>query len=470
MNIMRYLNKLLILALLATTIWSCDDQLTTSPYDSIDSKTAYETVDDLEQGALGAYNAISGVNIYGINARITDNLRRADSNTGQGMQIFNHNIIAGDGTIGAAWLNAYIVIDRVNRLLAASEEFNTESTEQENTLKQIRGEMLALRAYQHFDLFRMFASYDNSGPAVPYMVESKVSSPARTPKAEFFNLLIEDIDNAITLLGQQATTNNDRLNLRTVQGLRARVALYRSNWSTAIDYATQAIDNPNSSGLTSRSNYAGLWDDSIQGEVMFKLLRPLPSSGTVDIFERASNDDVFFYASNELANLYDTSGDNDIRFNTFFERIDSETVKVNKYNKRNGQKNTADIKMMRISEMYLIRAEAYAQPGPQQDLTAAEDDIKELRANRYDTVPQTSFSDSQDALDTIRLERRLELVYEGHHFFDLKRANLPITRIPADIDAQTASDGLAADSYKFVLPIPIDEIFANENIEQNPGY
>jgi hypothetical protein len=440
--------------------------LATSPYDSIDADAAYQTVSDLDAGALGAYSTISGQNIYAINALMTDQLRRASTNTGQGMQIFNHNIIAGDGTVEGAWANAYIAIDRINRVLTAIESIEPQNADETLMIDRIKGEMLGLRAYLHFDLYRIFVDYDAdaSGLAVPYMTESIISKPARATKGEFFNALEADLTQANTLLSSYGFFSNLRMNILAVEGLQARVALYREDWASAIDHATNVI---NAVDLTSRADYPNLWDDSLQGEVIFKLRR---TDGTIDLTERSGNEDIFFFASNELSSLYDET--DDIRFSTFFQRNAPDEVQVFKYNKRTGLKNVADIKMMRVSEMYLIRAEAYAQPGSSQDLGAAASDINALRAERLVSPIPVTYSSSEDAIDDIYVERRLELAYEGHRFFDLRRANLPITRIEEDIDGATNTDTafLAADDYKMVYPIPQSEMFANENMVQNEGY
>ncbi|MDR9417724.1 RagB/SusD family nutrient uptake outer membrane protein [Gracilimonas sp.] len=472
MKIFKINITVLVLALFFV---SCEDELATSPYDQLSAENAFSTVNDIEQGALGAYAAISGQNIYALNALITDNLRRASTNTGQGMQIFNHNIIPGDGTVSGLWSNSYAIIDRVNRVLAAAENIEAATANEEDILNRVRGEMLALRAYQHFELYRNFADYDypdNAGLAVPYMLESQISQPARDTKQDFFTLLNEDLNEAEAILegygygSGSGNISNERLNAWALKGLRARVAQYTEQWQDAIDYATEVINNVQ---LTDASTFPSLWDDSVEGEVIFKLPRLTSSDGTISIFERATNSDVFFYASNELTGLYDT--DNDVRFASYFEVVEEGFVKVQKYNKISGQKNVADIKMMRVAEMYLIRAEAYAQDGAQQDLGAAAADINTLRANRYaSNAPTVTYNSSNEALDDIRLEYRLELAYEGHRYYDLKRAGLPVTRIEDDIDNATASDGFEASSPFFVLPIPQNEIFANDNMIQNPGY
>jgi starch-binding outer membrane protein, SusD/RagB family len=461
---MNKLNKFLILTLFTAVVFSCESELSTSPFDQIDAESAFQNVTDLNSGALGAYGTISGSIIYEINSLMSDDLRRASTNTGQGMQLFNHNVVSSDNTAAAAWANAYFSIDRINRVLAASENIVPANTAETNLRNQIRGEMLALRAYQHFDLFRIFAGYGSDGLAVPYMTVSVISSPERLTKSEFFTKLLADISGAETILAP-LNLPNSRMNIRAVEALRARVALYQQDWSTAIEYASRVIDEVS---LTSREDNLSLWNDSAQGEVIFKLNRATANDGTISIFERSTNDDVFFYASNDLINQYDE--DDDIRFTAFYDRISQERVKINKYNRRVGQKNVADVKMIRVSEMYLIRAEAYAQPGSQQNLAAAADDINAIRVERYENPQTATFGNSETALTAIRAERRLELAHEGHRFFDLKRAGLPVQRIPEDIDGATTSSSLPADNHQFVMPIPQDEIFANENMVQNPGY
>ena len=451
--------------MIACAFIACESELATSPYDSIDASAAFQNVTDLNTGALGAYGTITGSNIYDINALMTDNLRRAASNTGQGMQLFNHNVVSDDNTANQVWNNAYAAIDRINRVLSAAESIEPRNDTEAGLKTRIIGEMLGLRAYQHFDLFRVFASYDlaDNDLVVPYMVTSEISSPARATKGEFFNQLLADLNESITILTPYGFYDNARMNVHAANGLRARVALYRQDWPTAITHATRVMDAVD---LTSRANYPGLWDDTVQGEVIFKLKRVVVADGRVELTERATNDDIYFFASNDLISQYDQA--DDIRFAEFF----SSTVpgRVMKYNKRPGEKNLVDVKMMRVSELYFIRAEAYAQPGAQQNLAAAAADINAVRAVRYETPENASFGSSAVALNAIQAERRLELAFEGHRFFDLKRAGLPVQRIPADIDGATTSDNLPAGSHMFIFPIPQAEVFANTNMVQNPGY
>ena len=67
-------------------------------------------------------------------------------------------------------------------------------------------------------------------------------------------------------------------------------------------------------------------------------------------------------------------------------------------------------------------------------------------------------------------ERYKELCYEGHRYFDLRRRSLPIARDLSDVANNTAIQTLNASSPKYLLPVPQQEVFANPNCQQNPGY
>ncbi|MCH8523117.1 MAG: RagB/SusD family nutrient uptake outer membrane protein [Balneolales bacterium] len=464
------------MVLFAVTITACESYLDTTPTDLIDASQAFRSVSNLEAGALGVYATYAGgagaMSHTELNALVSDELRRASTNTGQGMQLFNHNIVSGDNTALAMWTSAYYTIDRANRVLAGVDIVEANTAAEQTRQNRVQGEMLGLRAWAHFDLFRAFADFTPTGLAVPYMTQSQISSPARMEKAAFFTQLNADIDAAIALLQPfgftPGTDQNERINFRALQALKARVALYREDWPTAIQYASAVIDNV---PLTSLADFPAIWSDENNDEVLLKFRRPDVTAGTVEIFERSTNPDVFFWASNQLVDQFDRG--NDVRFGVYFQEENATTFRVMKYNQR-ASKNLADVKLIRVAEMYLIRAEAYARSASP-NLAGAAADVASLRAQRYTTPPATSFGSADAAMSTIRAERRLELAMEGHRLYDAKRYGSTLTRIPADIDGSTAEvtaslDPASERGYLFVMPIPQTEIFANPNMQQNPGY
>lgn len=137
-----------------------------------------------------------------------------------------------------------------------------------------------------------------------------------------------------------------------------------------------------------------------------------------------------------------------------------------------------DFKIMRISEMYFIKAEARAAAG---DMVGVGSALKSVLDARFGTAQAAPvFANASAAWAGILKERRLELAFEGHRFIDIKRlatlANVTIDRDPADYSSSSSNfpaanpTNLPNNSYKFALPIPQDELNANPSIVQNTGY
>ena len=119
-------------------------------------------------------------------------------------------------------------------------------------------------------------------------------------------------------------------------------------------------------------------------------------------------------------------------------------------------------KMLRSSEMLLIMAEAKANTG---NVSEANSLLNELRKNRITNYVETTYGTKEELLSQILLERRHELCFEGHRWFDLRRYNLPITKTAIN---KTLKPG----DYHLLMPIPQSEMEANSTIaqQQNDGY
>ena len=128
---------------------------------------------------------------------------------------------------------------------------------------------------------------------------------------------------------------------------------------------------------------------------------------------------------------------------------------------------------MRLSEIFLIRAEANARKAAP-DFAAAAADVNAIRNARFD-LPQTTgtYTSLNEAITDIKAERRLELCFEGSRFVDIKRYR-SILNQGIERDAGDCAGGipcsLPVSSEKFTFPIPQAEINANPNMTQNSGY
>lgn len=164
----------------------------------------------------------------------------------------------------------------------------------------------------------------------------------------------------------------------------------------------------------------------------------------------------------------------DYNYTTSANPLTSDRIAIRKYPGTNaaGGNLYNDIKIFRLSEMYLIRAEALIAANDLPGAAAAVKAIRDARSNR--TQPLPVYANATDAWKDVLKERRVEFAYEGFRFIDLKRigalANESITRDPLECSVNGCS--LPLTDYRFALPIPTVESNPNPNIltQQNPGY
>jgi hypothetical protein len=133
---------------------------------------------------------------------------------------------------------------------------------------------------------------------------------------------------------------------------------------------------------------------------------------------------------------------------------------MEKYPDNNGFDN---VKVIRLAELYLIRAEARAELGT--NISGAQQDLDQVAQRALSSAPNNNDT-GQDLKDAIFLERRLELCFEGHRLWDLMRKKQDIVR--NQCTSLTCLIPYGSDSV--ILPIPQIETDVNPNIEQNPGY
>ena len=151
--------------------------------------------------------------------------------------------------------------------------------------------------------------------------------------------------------------------------------------------------------------------------------------------------------------------------------LNDDVLLVFKFPGSEGQPLMNDLKVFRSAEMLLIRAEAAADAN---DLPAAAGFIKQLRDARFgSSQPLPNYANQTEAFGDILDERRLEFLFEGHRWVDLKRLGDRGKRAIDRDDKECsflAGCTLANSDYRFTMPIPLSELTANSAIVQNPNY
>jgi tetratricopeptide (TPR) repeat protein len=459
-------------------IASCKkSELTLYPYNQVETSQAFNAETDVTLAVNGIYQGITQSGSYYNGAWniipdiLADNLIINQSGRLTN-KVYGEWRYTANGTyplFGAG----YTIIRRANAVLENIDRFNAGAFRD-----NAKGEALAIRAMTYFDMSRVYSkTYANASATdltVPYVTTTDPTIlPASEPVKGFYDKVIADLTLAGTLVG---TTNGIyRFNKNSVNAILSRVYLYKGDYANAIAAATAALGaTPAIGDLTT---FPRIWTDESNVGVLLKVantaLDNINTLGTNYYQIVGGQIKSEYVVDYNLAQLFTST---DIRRSAYITTSVYNGVNYNhviKYNGRPaGAAGVVDGKIIRSAEVLLNRAEAYFNSGNE---GAALTDLRLLKRNRYAGYVDETISGAA-LLNEILKQRRLELAFEGHRFFDLKRLNLPVVR---DITKGEKADGsgttyvfgtLAAGDPRFQLPLPQGEITFNPNIKQNPGY
>lgn len=447
---MKRYSSLIIAGLLSLT--ACNDFLSENPVNDIGESIALTSEDRIRRAMVGAYSQLQVNEYYGFewpNAiwLSDDNVFAAGGGTTD-LQFDNNDILPSSNTMEINWRAIYRVVNQANNIIAATETVDEASftTDEKNDLS---GQALFLRALAYFDLARTWGGV----PLVltPTRGFGDDAFAARSSADDVYAQVIKDLDEAEKRLPER--TNRFVATRKAAQALRARVALYRQDWATAERYATLLITSPDHELV---KPYERFLNEKGTRESIFELAyNNVDQNATGGLFLPQAKGGSYRLGPTAaiVALLRDPQkgGSRSVMIDNFTFN-GAVTPHVNKY-RRAGTLNDSPIWILRMGEMYLIRAEARAQ---QNNVAGGLADLNAVR-QRAD-VPATTAATKEALLLLIEDERRLELAFEPHRWFDLIRTGR----------AQTVLR--ITNPNKFLFPIPTGEIRANPSLTQNQGY
>lgn len=482
------MKKYIIIALAAAAVFtSCGkDFLTEAPKLAQSDVLTLSTFDGLNLSTAGAYAPMASTNWYGARFILDNEMGTANGKRWgilfdeyeSGRYTDQYSINYTPNSTSPLWGQAYYVISSANNVLNAIENNGMEAylstSVSEQDIKNLQAECLFLRAFSHFDLVRTYAMpYDPSTAStalgVPYIyVSDSEAQPARETMAKTYENIIADLLKAEEIIDPDYARAGTKdatasVTLEVIQAMLARVYQYNQQWQKAADYATKVI----------KSGKYQMWTpEDLKNAAVYRV--DVPSKGEV-IFEIYNNTSQSYGTGNENMwgmTSYDCYGDcgvssdltdlfeaGDVRATCYTPDPDGRGMFTLKYfGKGLGSIDANNVIILRLSEMYLIRAEAGIN-GATGDFNAAAD-LRTIAENRGATAQPATPSGVFD-------ECQKEFGWEGHLWFDLARTGRPMTR--KDVAGNVPTE-LAVGDYRWAKPIPNREFTVNKNLEQNKGY
>jgi starch-binding outer membrane protein, SusD/RagB family len=445
-------NILLYISAIAILVSSCSKILDVEPTSSISVDEALKDKNGIQNAITGSYNTLQYIGSYGRNQIIVQDLA-ADNLVWTGttmdyLQISNNEIPAENGVIDGMWIANFDGINRVNNILARLPDIDDMTNEERD---QAEGEALFMRALFNFNLAWVFG-----GIPIKTNPTSDLTNLDQTRNSmnEVLDQVIFDLVAAEQKLPESSI--NGRANSFSASALLARVYLAKFHFTNDHQYATMAIQTAsiviNNTNYSLAPAYADLFNREAYNttEPIFEIVFDAQNSNrlaqyffTVKLngrYEVAPGDDYIQSFENS-----------DVRLNASVAYDTVNKPYVIKYTDLSG--GTDRVIVLRLAEMYLIRAEALTYTNGSIDDIKADIDLIRSRAG----LAATTADDYASLKLAIENERRHELAFEGHRWYDLVRT-------------KRAVDVKGIEEYQMLFPIPLSEMQTNTLMMQNPGY
>ena len=502
---MKYSTLLLVLFMLGFA--GCSDFLEESSLDEIRPSS----IDDLMQIMVGEVYPLSNT-VRSFQDFLTDDVECFGAQGQELMEspienlyflfswdneMFNER--AGSHERVNAWKVYYNKIMGANTVLEYLDEVIGEQASKDN----LRGQALTMRGWYYFLLVNLFGLPYNYGDptenmGVPLKLKMEITGSyyRRNSVAEVYEQIEKDLLDGINLLENNPIVMSEyKINALAAKSILSRVYLYMENWDGVLRYTNEVLaEKSELTALASADEAAFVW----QGSNAFGVYNMTTSNEVIWLYSNMGETSTFYTAgsfnyrapfgvSDDLMDLYEFENDTekknfkDLRpflyFSTSAYFLQGLPVYYQLYGCKCGKQSlTIGTKGIRTAELYLNRAEAYTRKfialGDDNDRKLALADLNNLRRHRYDTrnvaYEPKDYRNGSDLLEFCKEERRRELCFEDHRWFDLRRYGMPSFTHTYFINTYNKEViTLTEEDPRYVLPIPKLALDRNPLLIQN---
>lgn len=446
--------KRILLVCMVLSLGACNGWLDVSPKSQVKGDDLFKDEAGFQTAMFGVYTSMASAGLYGSNLTfgMMDVLGRyydvPTHHSEYRTFAYDYEDSQVKPSLESIWLRMYATMMNCNNLLENME--GKEGLFATGHYPVMKGEMLGVRAYVHFDLLRMFAPSYAEGkalPAIPYVDRVSRNPFPQLTVEQVTARVVEDCEAALALLEKDPwvlegkdefsdrffESRRERMNYYAVKALLARVYLYAGNTTDAGRLAGELI-GVNGLGTTSP---------------LFSLYSDKTKDRADELFEeKDDNAAILTVSDSKRSEIFETPRyDSDRRLKEWLEmKVGSSSIfYFTKYHKANL------VPLIKMNEMYLIYAECVG------------DDSEGLKAlntlrNNYDIPAQLDLEVGKNVLaDELQKEYRKSFIGEGQFFYFLKRKD--VKQIPGAAEIENPRK-------VFTFPLPESELEFGDLLEQ----
>lgn len=454
--------------------------LTQDPPTALTESDAFSSADRISKSAIGMYDALQNAEFLGGRALIYGDVRSDDTNASPYFSTIVNTAATLPNDVYAtnAWTGGYRTIYSVNYFLNRI-ALNTGKTTAALEAQYV-GEGKYIRALVYFNLVNLYAqpynfTTDASHLGVPIQLTAPDAVAAFDPSQnltrstvkQVYDQIEKDLLEALAGLPETYTTPFDRTGRATKDAARAllsRMYLYKADYTNAAKYSSDVITGGrhalNSSPVVPFTSTSYQTTESIFSVAMNSSDNPNTNNALGQHYGSTNRADITVtpYARIDTTQFRSK----DLRRTLLLTPNTYPTAATLVYTRKYSNASFDYVPINRYSEVLLNNAEALAQlsSGVSADAVTLLNTVRRRSLPNIPAYPSyttTSFANKQALIDAILFERRLELAFEGHRYYDLLRYKRNPSRITYGDD-------------RIVLPIPLVDIQQNPNLVQNRGY
>ena len=469
-------------ALLAAAILSSCNFLEVQQTGKSSIKSFYSDIYALDAAVYGAYSLTYSFydNYMVLYPEVTGDLIRFNPSTTSWKEIFDFDSDESEETsaVGYIWRKGYEIIANANEIIKYGPEVSDRYPQQASAVNDCIAQAYFLRALAHLDIclaygqtYTYTADASHPGIAVMTVIPDMQAKISRSSAGEVYSQVVSDLETALSIFSDSRSFDASYASPAACKALLSRVMLYMGDYAEAADLAGEVIDGYGLS-LTPRDGYVQMFCNRQTGkEAIFRLNGYSAGTNLRSIYNYL---EPKMYPSGKLLGLFSEDKSrwpgNDIRtellnYSAGGEDYSGVCMKFIDTEDITESEKHYDPFVLRLSEMYLIRAEASCRLG---NLKDAADDIAALEARARGvqaseiTIPYT---DAESLEDLVVRERMKELFLEGHRLYDITRRHETLSR---DRNCGSSLISMSYPDDRFILPIPLVELDANRNMTSNP--
>ena len=462
------IKSLVYTSIISLSVISCNF-LDETPEDFLSPTNFYTTQEDAIAAVNAVYDQLSYYNsMWQLGERPSDNIQDGPVSRDVSLELHTFTWNSATGIFGSVWQQVYESINRANTALEQLPSIDMN----DNLRDRLTAETKFLRALNYFDLVRNFGG-------VPLITSSTEDINnlfvTRATEEEAYAQIVQDLQEAEDVLPVSYASNEEgRATQGAAKALLARVLLYQGKYDAAAQKAKEVIDLgvydlfdsvedlwqvSNENGIEhifSVQYLAGVQGSGFSSQFAIRGGEP-PLTGSSSAIVRQDLIDAFLPGderkSASILDSYTFPDGTTVTYEPHIWKFYDETAN----DPTDGSTNWP---VMRYAEVLLIYAEALNESsnGPNQE---AYDAINKVR-NRAGLDDLAEGMNQNQFRDALLLERRLELCFEGHRYYDLKRTD--------NLNTAMQEVAVTVEAKHDLFPIPLRETDANPNLEQNVGY